>query len=419
MQVVHSAGTRPSDLAAEAQQQSPLQEGNFLGGACLNHGGDDMVVREYWEPFTVHNVEAVVGRHEPDEIVLGSYAEEIAERLRDRYDIDTPPGGSRVVQVDAFELCRTARSDRYYHRRKSHRHTGWVILDRPLMRDIPLGALVDICLQFGPVLVNAGTGDLPQTDDAWARAGFTIRERAHELGLQVNYNPKAIARRPWTREKREAQRRLRGDWPADVLHNLAAKLHPQNYPSDHPFCVIVVGPPLTETRGWGNKRDLAFSPTEIMQLRDLTLKLWPGQHWWRTKDDSKTYWQENFSFKGWLAKALLYVHSAEQKVAEDTATCVSRAKHEYACRVAENAVVKDAEELPTEEEYVRDRLAAMQHRHWPVVGRFCKWLRAEARACQVPMPKKPVIPLSPAQKEKLARKRRKQRQRRKSCNQKE
>lgn len=407
MEIIHSDRTRPSDLAAEAAKISPLQEGGLLAGAVLHEAGEDAVVGEYWAPFSTHELERVTASYEGEDLVLGSYAEEIERQLRLRYDRGLPPGTTYVLRVQNLVLTKKSVTNRrYYARPKSQRAlaAGWVVLDKPYLLNATLSRLQEISLQLGPVLVDPGVNDLPYDAEEWANHGYTYRERAHELAAQVNYNPKALRLRPYREEKREAEKRLAGRWPQEVLHRLASSLHPDFYPSEHPFKGVVQGKERSYRYGWGYSRDTDFDEKDILAYRDLTLKLWPRQYWWRSQDGEKPGWHGNRNtFEDYLSDALLYVHGVEQKAREFREKQDAENRELYARRFAD--IPQDRKEWMSEETYLE--LQSSFERHWGSRVRLCRWLRSEARACGIKMPRKPVIPLSPTRKEQLRRKRRK------------
>jgi hypothetical protein len=414
MQLLHSAATKaaPVDKYVEAKE---LFDGDSLLAGAVEYPpegtDDDDVVDHYYQAFSVHQKDSIVAGCD-DFFVLGNYAMMIEEVLQARHQADVPAGCSCLEKVEDFELCSGEQTPfkRYPGGTKAKTCiTGWIVHDRPFTRETSVDALQTLSARVGPIIVPGTTVHSLGNERDMNIDGFTV-VYLRSGRARINYNPKAIERRPFLTECRLTRKRLSGKMPEAIFHRLVGYLHAGKWPKSHPFECIVPSTSMYTSGGWGSQSDNTFGAVDVLMMRDLTLKLWPRVYWWR--DETGPYSSQNqYTFAGAIQDALLYLHGIEAHAKDALEIVAAEANEDYDWRTKDD--LWSEETPPTREEHVEYWGKAHDLGRWHTNLKFCKFLRSEAKAMKIKIPKPPVMPLSPTALRKLAaakhKKRRKKR----------
>lgn len=380
--------------ASKAVESASEKAGSRLAGAKLlraQHDDDpDMFV-----PFDINKLKEVLDGKDEDDFVLGETDAEIQAVLEGRHPA---PGGMTFVYKTSVSRRYRKEHGCYSRHRWDNKHVeGWVIARRPVCLANDTATYKELSTQHGALFIPCSHGnDLSETD--FNAAGFTLVDAGSFW--QINYNPRAIELRPHHVKRREMKKRLRGYFPKDVLHGLYAMIHTDNWPHDHPFRDVVRALDLTETRGWGNTANLERSVGDILDLLALNRKVF-RKRWWR---DSA---RNSYGPHSQIEAALPYLHGVEDQARtgmKNRLEEIHRDWLEYVEDFKERPEEFDTDEPITFEEYRPD----YQERAKDCEAlRLCRWIRAEARAMKVKMPRKPVMPTLRKKKRKRKKKRRK------------
>jgi hypothetical protein len=360
---IESAAQRADSTLAGVKKQFPEHE-------------EDPVV---FVPFGMKDLDAVYENLDPDDYVIGQEDSEIQYALERRFPV---PDGMTKIYKGNFRIRSSVRVG-YYSRKKWATNTveGWCVSTRPICQANDLDTYRELCVKHGVLF-------LPFRHD-WSEeelnaAGFTVCEGGGGF-TQINYNPRSIELRPHRAKQREVKKRLNG-FPKEVLYDLFDMIHTDHWTYEHPCHGIFRGWDRFETRGWGHRKYRTCSISDVLQLLDANLRVW-NKRWWRCKDTSSCY-----NPPAIVREALLYLHGVEDDAKKCLADKVAALRREWADYV--KAFEKNPEDYETDkplewEEYRKQYREDLEDSD---ELRICRWLRTEARAMKVKMPRRPVMP---------------------------
>jgi hypothetical protein len=289
---------------------------------------------------------------------------------------------------------------------------------------------------------------------------------------QVNFNPKARKRREYLQAKAKVQERTGGQFTSYVLNRLYSALSPTHWPNSHPYNGVVQGRPETYKSGWGRTSDNSFSVSDVAGLIELNRKL-NSSTWWRDRDRSgwttkleaalllvHTVEQEAREHAKELLSNNQSHYRNHQRICEEHVKsredimALLRFEDEGGALLNDREVGIEQRYYDTEERDWRYKTVSHWAIGWPnrenydvgtiwinwfedtqpafypesaaewveretkkelrdseagQAATICRWLRREAKAVKIPMPRPPKMPISPAELRKRASDRRKRR----------
>jgi hypothetical protein len=376
--------------ASQAVESASEEAGSALAGAKIlraSHDNDPNVFVQ----FGINQLEHVYDVLPDDDFVIGQTEAEIQHALESRHPA---PDGLTMVYQHSFQR-REPNTGWGRRQWKTKSVEGWVIAKKPICLANDIEFYQRMSNQHGAILVPwRHVRDLGDSEGLNAE-GFTVCD-GHGGFAQVNHNPRAIELRPYHDERRRVKKRLQGKFPQDVLDDLYAMLHTDNWPMSHPHHGVVSAQERHYTRGWGHQTSVHFDMRQIMDLLEFNLKVWKVR-WWRDKDC-------HYRVSDRIERALWYLHGVEAE---------AFARRDRELQTAHDAWVEywkdfraDPEPYSTDEpqDWPEYRAEWQEGTRNSLTIRFCRWLRAEARAVKAKMPKKPVLPKLPGRKKKKKRK---------------
>ena len=280
--------------------------------------------------------------------VLGSTLEVIQKQLEAKHPSPTPWGTHLYhCHVDVEETDNVGYRHRYD--RRSRRAECLLVLNRPYIDAcISSDELVAVTQQVGPVYVNVSG----EREEELSTAGFTCVVRRFGL-TQVNFNPRQRSRTQLRQSQQSYAKRRRLQFSPTALIVIYDLLRPQHCHSVP--CELHV--PDCYDCDIGN----------ILSLVEIYRKLGCG-----------TWWRKHAHHRGYMLTERLcqrlHAHRRGWGGAEMT---------------LQDAFAECLQNLHAQEEYAR----ANEH---VVLGKFCHFLRREAKAMGIPIPKKPQPPKPPS-----------------------
>lgn len=372
MKVKHSKLTEVRSLPSEGGSEASDSAGSNLAGAVLIEGDPF----DYYAPMPLRRVDEMLENR--DDYVFGS---NIA-------DLD--------IEIEKRHPCEMEGLQ--YVLRQQRKPIRWLVLDRPYGSADSIEELYHLWVQIGRPIYTDNDWSFNQLDDF----GFVARERKHNL-LQVNYNPRAIELRGYRKQRSQVKKRRSGVFPQTTINGIFRAVSVDQMP--HRYSRIMGSVSTTYKIGWGRESDHDFDIEAILLCLDLAKKLGVKVPYWREYAGT---WREAVNFESYLQEAILYVHSVEDSAYKELEAQKATVKSWYQEYV--NRFEKNPEEFSTDtpmsfDEYLQDLdwnggANRLQQRL-----RFCRWLRAQARAMKIKMPRKPVMPkIPPKSKHKRKRK---------------
>jgi hypothetical protein len=394
MKLVHTPSTR----APVAPTLPEVGARPFVGAVKRDRHCDNDP--DFYETFKQEDLlEIADGRRD---YLVGDTEDEITEQLERRFP-RVHDNAVRVARATCCSLRVDGKTWRGGHKWEREEFDGWVILEEglPLCLEQSMDIWKQVSADVGSFLVWVHDVQHHSTKTL-AEEGFTCSHYCGDF-YRVRYNPGAIARRPYNEELRHYKKRVQGFFPKELLNALYGMLSPQRWPDQHPFKEVLCGKDLYHTRGWGHRVDNDFDVSEVLSLIEANRKLWKEKFWRAHKS-----WRGENENKDDIRKLLEYVHgvetNADEKEREFWESERSRYGH-YRRRWHENP-----------ENYATKKPVPFSQFHVPPpkdtvkqARQLCRWLRREARAMGIKMPRKPERPLTPRQQEKKRCRKRKKR----------
>jgi hypothetical protein len=369
--------------------ESPENGGSATGGVCLREEEDGVKI---FQEFPLSEIEAHISS--PD-AVIGSSDYEIRRGLERLFPCEHKDCSH--VRKGKLEI-----SDRRRRRSWRPKETidAWFIERRPVCTSTDIEILKTVTASVGPVLLPYGAVSRDTLTDEM----FVVRDRKNDM-LQVNHNPKVVMMRPYREAKKRYAQRTAGELPKELRHLLYSAVHPGNWPNDHDFTGCVSGKELYSRGGWNRQTPVDFDLEEILECLDLTRKLdRKGWGWWRDKNIHGCWGND---FHSALHDSLDYLHGLEARADKMDKDHMASSRAAFDQWIVPE-LQEEGKDVPTFEEwYGSERKSDPRFGNESgrvTLRRFCRWLRAEARACKIKVPPKPKEPVKPGAKKKKKRK---------------
>lgn len=373
---------------AEAKH-STTHSGYRVGGAIFLPADERCNSPDRWEMVNNDRIDDILS--DPRSVLAGD-KDTIELELENRHPclID----GATYIEWYEGELSymvEKTKFDYYTHKhipvwqKRKDDFQGWILLDTPRVISPTVTQLIAITTKHGPVLINHDAIKLSDLKEQ----GFTVSKRRFDM-FQVNYSPRGVKTTAKNRKKREYENRMNKSFPEECLKTIyAVILSKFRSQSAYRFLTGHEYPPDT----------CEFD--DIRQIVEVWHKLFPKDYSWRTchytysftgrRNRRRTYRQMGSTYMGLgaaITKCLQYLHGREDKIKK---IAEKRKEHQA---IYEEAL-KKASEQPTEEErlellYLERMYKSMEPP--PDMAWFCRWLRREAKALKIEIPKKPVPP---------------------------
>lgn len=392
LKLKHSSATRVVDLPSEGSQPGGEELVEYAGAVFRESERDDEP--DYYQLLPLEKIDEMLDARE--HYIFGSNPEDLELELEKLHP--APDGLRHVVRRRRLQIS-TSYNHRSYYGRDRTRWTskdvnGWLITKEPYGTAASLQELFELwTLAGGPILTD---------DDAWSEeslndAGFTCQYRNNDM-MRVNFNPRAIELRPYRAKQREVKKQLCGEFEDGDVHAMFTLVSVDRMA--HGYGHLLRGVQLYESRGWGHRRNRECEVSEILGCLELARKLGALPHYWRGNAGYGTR-----EFKSVVASMLERIHGVEDSYRQQWADHVENTKkrwYQYVEAFHEEPEEYDTDEPVSLEEFLKNH---DQHRAKAYL-KFCRWLRREAKAVEVPIPKRPQMPKLPRNKKKKRKKRR-------------
>ena len=302
---------------------------------------------EHWGTFTFDQLAQV--QDKGFELIYGSTPEELEAQLQAKFP--SLPGTTRVLGTSVY------RADPNYWYRKPGR---WVILDYPLLTVTPATVLTEVqrwTAETGRAVL-VPLDQLPadlRSEEAWRRLGFAVRGRYPDL-RQLSLAPRRAAKHVFAQDRETYQELVRGYFDLAALTYLEELTSTKGWPwrqANWPLSAAVLNPAgLVVRSGVGESNKHGTDGPALERTAAHVERIFLGlQLARRLLKVSGPWWREDRSFDSACARLVVHLHGVEAR-----------------CRAS----------------------ATKEH---VLVLKFCRWLRRECRAMQVPIPPAPKPPV--------------------------
>ena len=232
-------------------------------------------------------------------------------------------------------------------------YNGWEIERTPRLMQADLDLLHQACAFHKRVLVDNDLVAQMGGRERLVGRGFLLQDRSSRSACLVRYNPRQVVINRWKREVEDLSQYFQPELPAELVEELFEAVRPEHWPEGHPFRgVLAAGEGVTameRTSGdsWGPRRhwrrrfekvNLTDAPEKILALARVARRLGKAEH--------KRPWRGVHLWKELLERLVPFVHGVEAKGDDD----------------------------------------------WKQLAR---WVRSEARAAKVKVPRKRKLPPRP------------------------
>jgi hypothetical protein len=244
---------------------------------------------------------------------------------------------------------------------KESRVKGWRVLRWPLAPyTVSVTQLRNLCAEHGAVLMDGFGGVL--CSEVRSSGYKSVQENLRALGFvitssgkfcKVRWNALSAATQEWREITKSTRTRLVPYFTEKALARVGHCVSPTNWPYGHPYASLLRG-----------KEDAAnYQIQEILQLIALSQRLDPkSKPWLRVT----SYYQDKVLVPA-LEECFQNIHAVEER-----------------CR-----------KLLAEASETQDAKVTSETQDAKIALRFCRWLRAQARALDVKVPKPATLPPKP------------------------
>lgn len=353
----------------------PPKEPDSIGGALWVEADEAENLPERYELVDINKVDQLL---ETEREVLGRDEAEIERQLETYHP--APKGLTNILRCDHVFRVTDSWKKTYYRSRRimgEYKFDGWIVLPKPLATTDNLDELLGLIKEHGPLLVEYDQYVLWGKTEGLRDAGFTCVGRRFDL-YQVNFNPRRTSLKPYRDKVSTYEDRITGRFPANAIEDLFEAMRP-DVRNNGCSCPSLLLTNADEKPSLDDIRDL-------FELNQIISK----SKWWRETDPGGAHIYRKaihkcderhgnrYKFSEAIAACLPYLHAFEAQALKQKA--------------GEDEYHKD-EPLPA-------KLRTTGRTHlW-----FCQFLRNEARAFKLKIPRPPMEPVRP--KPKKARKKR-------------
>jgi hypothetical protein len=260
--------------------------------------------------------------------------------------------------------------------------------------------LLRICIEVGGIVLIPDNHRLSRsTQEEMEDYGLTSSSNGGDM-WRINFNPKAIARRPYYEAKRAYKKRMRGFLKNNTCLELMGCV--SNFPSFHPLDGVAEHKEIRHYGGWGYSTS-HFTTRDVLDVKNQMLKIAPGQHFWR----------DSSNWKYCLDTAATYLHGIEDGIAGEQAAYYEDRLKGYASYRQSFHTDPDSSHRSTYDykpihkpgKFKNYQRSEAREKEFKKRLEFCRWIRSELRVAGVKLVKKPVKPVLPSKRKKKKKKR--------------
>ena len=319
-------------------------------------------VREGQERFCVNRNEQIVGailhhRRNPCEVDVWRLCYDLSQMLR--HDSRDVIYGATEDEIES-EIWKRHPVEGSGVSLVTKAHLGWQIERSPRLMHADLNLLHEACAIHKRILVGNELIQELGGEQKLISLGFLLEDRSSRQAQLIRYNPRQVAVNCWKRQVQKITRYLQPQFPSELVGELFDAVKPEYWQEQHPYRGLlktgceVVSTQSTRHSSRGSRRrgrhcfeqaNLTNAPDRILTLVQIAAKLSRGEH-------SKP-WRQGCQWKELLERLVEYLHGVEQSGDEN----------------------------------------------WK---KLAKWVRAEARAAMVKIPRKRKLPPRPTSGKKAA-----------------
>jgi hypothetical protein len=235
-------------------------------------------------------------RHHAPEVIYGGSEAEIESEVWKRHPVE----GEGVTLVTKDGL-------------------GWEIERIPRLMHPDLNLLHDACALHRRVLVG---NDLVQAlggPDRLLGLGFLLDDRRSRRAQLVRHNPRQVAINRWKRDVEGLRRYFGPEFPPALVGELFEAVRPEHWHAEHPYARYlrtyceVIGEGSGRRGSWGSRHrgrrrqseqvNVASAPKTILTFVEIAGKLGMGEH--------RKLWRRTCQWKELLERLVEYVHGVE------------------------------------------------------------------------------------------------------------
>ena len=236
-------------------------------------------------------------KRNPQEVIYGGSEAEIESEVWKRHPVE----GSAVTLVTKYG-------------------SGWQVERVPRLMYADLNLLQEACALHKRVLVG---NDLIQQLGGPERLlgmGFLLVDRSSRCAQVVRYNPRQVVINRWKKDVEDLGQYFRPEFPPELVGQLFEAIRPEHWHAEHPYTGYlktyceVIGEGSGRRGSWGSHHrsrrghseqvNLASAPKTILTFVQISGRLSRGDH--------RTPWRRTCQWKELLERLVEYIHGVEE-----------------------------------------------------------------------------------------------------------